>query len=255
MANKASAVLKAQFGNTDPFDQNTDLVDSLGTAPDGTTTVKGKVELATDAEALALTSDVVVLTPGNLGAVIASATQQGIVELATDAETQTGTDATRAVTPASLAATTATATRAGVVELATSAETITGTDDARAVTPADLAALTTTATRAGLVELATDAEAKTGTDTARAVTAANLRAVLTGIKTISFDGRNNVGACTATGAVAGMKVLGVFGMTSGALGNAAASFETTITVNDQIQQSAVGDLSLNDYTAILLAVA
>lgn len=219
MTNKASAVLKAQFGNTDPFDQNTDLVDSLGTAPDGTTTVKGKVELATDAEALALTSDVVVLTPGNLGAVIASATQQGIVELATDAETQTGTDATRAVTPASLAATTA------------------------------------TATRSGLVELATDAEAKTGSDTARAVTAANLRAVLTGIKTISFDGRNGAGACTATGAVAGMKVLGVFGMTAGALGTAAASFETTITVNDQIQQSAGGDLSLNDYTAILLAVA
>ena len=52
-----------------------------------------------------------------------------------------------------------------------------------------------------------------------------------------------------------MKVLGVFGMTAGALGTAAASFETTITVINQIQQSAAGDLSLNDYTAILLAVA
>jgi hypothetical protein len=143
----------------------------------------------------------------------------------------------------------------GKVELATDAETITGTDDTRAVTPAGLAALTATGTRKGLVELAIDAEAKTGTDTARAITAANLRAVLTGIVTISFDGRNNVGACTAVGAVAGMKVLGVFGITNGALGNAAASFEATVTVNDQIQQSAVGNLSANDYVAILLAVA
>lgn len=224
MANKASAVLKAQFGNTDPFDQNTDMVDSLGTAPTASAILAGKVELATDAETI------------------------------------TGTDDTRAVTPAGLAALTATATRDGLVELATDAEAITGADTARAVTPANLAAAVTThvaastASVAGKVELATDAEAKTGTDTARAVTAANLRAVLTGIKTISFDGRNNVGACTATGAVAGMKVLGVFGMTAGALGTAAASFESTITVNDQIQQSAVGDLSLNDYTAILLAV-
>ncbi len=183
MANKASAVLKAQFGNVDPFDQNTDLVDSLGTAPDANATTKGKVELATDAE------------------------------------------------------------------------TITGTDDTRAVTPASLTARTSTATRTGIVELATDAEAKTGTDTARAVTAANLRAVLTGIVTISFDGKNGAGACTAVGAVAGMKVLGVFGITGGALGNAAASFETTVTVNDQIQQSAGGNLSANDYVAILLAVA
>lgn len=183
MANKASAVLKAQFGNTDPFDQNTDLVDSLGTAPAASDILAGKVELATDAE------------------------------------------------------------------------TITGTDTARAVTPAGLAALTATAARDGLVELATDAEAKTGTDTARAVTPANLAAVLAGIKMISFDGRNGAGACTATGAVVGMKVLAVFGMTAGALGTAAASFETTITVINQIQQSAAGDLSLNDYTALLVAVA
>ena len=111
------------------------------------------------------------------------------------------------------------------------------------------------ATAAGLVELATDAEAKTGTDTVRAITAANLRAVFTGIKTISFDGKNGAGACTAVGAVAGMKVLGVFGITAGALGNAAASFEAAITVNDQIQQSSASNLSANDYVAILLAVA
>lgn len=111
------------------------------------------------------------------------------------------------------------------------------------------------ASASGTVELATSAEAKTGTDTARAVTAAGLRAVLTGLKTISFDGSNGAGVCTATGAVVGDKVLAVFGITGGALGAAGASFEATITVVNQIQQSAVGNLSANDYVALLLAVA
>lgn len=114
---------------------------------------------------------------------------------------------------------------------------------------------TSSATVQGVVELATNAEAKTGTDTARAMTAANLRSVLTGLKFISFDGINGAGACTAAGAVVGDKVLYVAGLTGGALGNANASFEATVTVIDQIQQSAVGDLSSNDYLAVLLAVA
>jgi len=155
----------------------------------------------------------------------------------------------------------ASATEEGVVELATNAEAITGTDAARAVTPAALAAATTThvaaasATVAGKIEIATDAEAKTGTDTTRAVTAANARAVLTGIKLMSFTGRDGAGACTAVGAVAGDKVLYVAGLTTSALGNASASFEATITVNDEIQQSSVSDLSTNEYMAALLAVA
>lgn len=111
------------------------------------------------------------------------------------------------------------------------------------------------ATASGIVELATDAESKAGTDTARAITPAALRAVLAGLKTISFDGRSGAGSCTATGAVVGMKVLAVFGLTAGALGNAAASFESTITVADQIQQSSASNLSANDYVAVLLAVA
>lgn len=153
---------------------------------------------------------------------------------------------------ADLTATTATE---GNIELATEAETLAGTDTSRAVTPATLAALTSTTSRSGLVELATSAEALTGTDTARALTAAALRAVLTGIDIISFDGRNGAGACTATGAVVGDKVIGVFGITGGALGDASASFETTVTVTDQIQQSSGSNLSANDYVALLLAVA
>jgi hypothetical protein len=149
----------------------------------------------------------------------------------------------------------------GVVELATSAEAITGMDTARAVTPKALAdavmahVTAASATAQGKVELATNAEAITGTDTARAITAANLRAVFGKLKVISFDGKNGAGACTATGAVIGDLVLAVFGITGDALGAAGASFETAITVVDQIQQSSASNLSANDYVALLLAVA
>lgn len=124
-------------------------------------------------------------------------------------------------------------------------------DAIEAVETGAAAAASTTA--AGIVELATNAEALTGIDTARAVTPAALAAVTAGVKVISFDGINGAGACTLTGAVAGDKVIGVAGIT--AVGDAASSFEATITVNDQIQQTAVGDLSANDYLAVLLAVA
>jgi hypothetical protein len=198
--------------------------------------------------------------------VVASATAAGIVELATTAEATTGTDTARAVTPAGLAAAATThvaaasTTVAGKVELATNAETITGTDTDRAVTPAGLAAAATTHvaaasdTVAGKVELATGAEAKTGSDTARAVTPAGLRSVLSGLKFISFDGRNGAGVCTAVGAGVGDLVLYVAGLTEGALGNASASFESAITVVQEIQQSAGADLSLNNYLVVLLAV-
>jgi hypothetical protein len=58
----------------------------------------------------------------------ASTTAKGLVELATDAEAQTGTDTARAITAANLQAVTATTTRKGVAELATAAEVATGTD-------------------------------------------------------------------------------------------------------------------------------
>lgn len=227
MAVKTAAALKAQYDGRDPRDHNTDLIDTIGDPailPAATTTAAGKVELATNAEAIA------------------------------------GTDAVRAVTPANLAAMTALATAAsstaaGVIELATDAEAQAGAMTDRAITPANLAAVTATATRAGVVELATDAEAKTGTDTARAVTAANVRSVLVGLKTISFNGKNGAGAISAVGAVVGDKVIDVFGMTSGALGSVDTLYETTITVNDQIQQSSASDLSTKLYVALLLAVA
>lgn len=124
---------------------------SIPTVPDASTTVKGKVELATDAEVVTGTDTVRAATPSGVAAAIAafpaaSATVQGKVELATNTEATTGTDTTRAVTPANLAAAVAThvpitsTTVQGKVELATNAEAITGTDTARAVTPSGVAA-------------------------------------------------------------------------------------------------------------------
>jgi hypothetical protein len=77
-----------------------------GSIPDATTSVKGKVQLATDAQAQAKTSTTLVLTPSNLAALASSTIFQGMVELATSPETITGTDTTRAVTPAGLKAVT-----------------------------------------------------------------------------------------------------------------------------------------------------
>ncbi len=70
----------------------------------------------------------------------ATSTAKGIIELATDAETQTGTDTERAVTPANLTARSSTESRTGIVELATTAEAVAGSDTARGVTPAGNAA-------------------------------------------------------------------------------------------------------------------
>jgi hypothetical protein len=98
-----------------------------------------------------------------------STTVKGKVELATSAETITGSDSARAVTPAGLHAKTASDTALGIVELATSAETITGTDTGRVVTPAGLQAKVASDTALGIVELATSAEINTGTDAGRAI--------------------------------------------------------------------------------------
>jgi hypothetical protein len=67
----------------------------------------------------------------------ASETVKGIIEIATQAEVTTGTDDVRAITPLKLATAVpaASETAAGIAELATQAETNTGTDDARIVTP------------------------------------------------------------------------------------------------------------------------
>ena len=104
------------------------------------------------------------------------------------------------------------------------------------------------ATAAGLVELATNAEARTGTSTALGTTPANVANMFAGHLLLATF-------ITATGAVVGDKVIGVAGLTAGALGAATASFEATITVVDQVQQSSASNLSANDYLVVLRAVA
>ena len=68
-------------------------------------------------------------------------------------------------------------------------------------------------------------------------------------KVYSFTGRDGAGAITLTGAAVGDKVLGVAGIST--VGNAAASFESTITVANQIQQSSASNLSTVTYLVIL----
>lgn len=68
----------------------------------------------------------------------ATTSAKGFVELATNAETQAGTDTDRAVTPAGLESKTATVTRKGIAELATQTEVNDGADTERIVTPATL---------------------------------------------------------------------------------------------------------------------
>lgn len=118
-----SASLTVTFNATDntivfDFDDNALVAD----IPDATTTQRGILETATNAEALAKAAADKIITPSNLAALGSTTTFAGFVELATDAETIAGISATLAVTPAGLAAFAATnmlttwpdaATRAG----------------------------------------------------------------------------------------------------------------------------------------------
>ena len=114
---------------------------TLGTVPPGVLGTAATHDVATEAEALAGTADVLP-DAEQVRAVIAqdvpsaSDTAAGRVALATDVEVQAGTDSQRAITPATLSSRTATETRTGLVELATEAEATAGTDTQRAMTPA-----------------------------------------------------------------------------------------------------------------------
>ena len=66
-----------------------------------------------------------------------------------------------------------------------------------------------------------------------------------------FTGRNGAGACTLTGAKVGDKVVGAVSLTDNAA--ATSSFEGTITVVDQIQQSEAADRSADVFLVFLIA--
>lgn len=71
------------------------------------------------------------------------------------------------------------------------------------------------------------------------------------LRYLSSLGRNGAGAVTLTGTKAGDYVLGVVNNTDHT--NAASSFETQISVNDQIQQSSASDLSAKTMHYLILA--
>lgn len=108
----------------------------------------------------------------------ASTTVKGKVELATDAETLTGTDTARAMTPSNLTAKMDTDnTLAGNSTTRIPAQSAVKSYVDTAIAGVTIADASTTVK--GKVELATDVEATTGTDTVRAVTPANVAAVFT----------------------------------------------------------------------------
>ncbi len=76
--------------------------------PDATTSQRGVLETATDAEAIAKVAQDKLITPSNLAALGASTTFSGFIEIATNAEALAGISALLAITPASLAAVLAT---------------------------------------------------------------------------------------------------------------------------------------------------
>jgi hypothetical protein len=73
----------------------------------------------------------------------------------------------------------------------------------------------------------------------------------------AFVGHNGAGACTLTGATVGQRVAFLYGAPTagGALVEASASFESTISVAGQIQQSSASNLSTDTYIVGLLPVA
>ena len=175
--------------------------------PDATTSVKGKIEIATQGEVDTGTDTTRAVTPDTLSnysglgggggwtAVDASETAKGIAELATQSETNTGTDDARIVTPLKLASRTATETRAGVLEIATQGETDTGTDDTRAVTPLKLAEYSGLGGGSGVAVEEDGSEEGTGIDRFDFTTGLNV-SVSGSQATISADGGGGGGSRT-----------------------------------------------------------
>ncbi len=86
---------------------------------------------------------------------------------------------------------------------------------------------------------------------ANAVTAAALATAA--LRMRSFAGHNGTGACTCVGLKVGDTVTSLLDVASPPFADAHASFEATITVNDQIQQTSASDLSTHVYLILVVA--
>lgn len=73
----------------------------------------------------------------------------------------------------------------------------------------------------------------------------------TSLKRYLFTGKNGAGACTLTGAAVGDKVCGMI-INETDISDGSSSFESTITVADQIQQSSGSNLSAKQFTVMLI---
>lgn len=111
---------------------------AMAAVPDASETVKGKIELATQAETNAGADDLRAVTPLKLFSMAATETQRGVAEVATQTETNTGANDTTIVTPAKLHARVASETLQGLIAIATQAEVSGASNDSEAVTPAKL---------------------------------------------------------------------------------------------------------------------
>ena len=92
---------------------------------------------------------------------------------------------------------------------------------------------------------------------AGAVTPAKMS--FTGIKQIKVTGHNEAGACTATGAAVGDRVLAMVGAPAAGgdliVPVIGTDFEATITVINQIQQASASDLHLDSFLLLLIPAA
>ena len=161
--------------------------------PSSSASLKGLIEIATNAETDGGSDNVRAITPYQLKRRIdsitfpdASMTVKGNIEIASSREAVAGTDTIRAMTPklvkdridAAIAVPDASTTVKGKIEIATGSEATTGTDTLRAMTPklvkdridAAIAVPDASTTVKGKIEIATSAEAGIGTDSVRAMT-------------------------------------------------------------------------------------
>ena len=127
---------------------------NTGDEPDASATVKGIIEIATNAEVTAGTDTVRAITPSSLTSItklgtIGTGTWQGtsISTTYTDAKVTSvvagaGIDVSSTTGAVTVSAEDASATNPGVIEIATNAEVTTGTDTVRAITPSSLTSIT-----------------------------------------------------------------------------------------------------------------
>ena len=222
VANAASVTLtldsSAAFATTSAL---TDAIKNHGDTrdhPPASTSARGLVELATNAETTDGTDTQRATTPAGVKAAItasSAATEKAISDVDTKAISSTDVDGAIASAIATHAASrdhpAASTTEIGLVELATTAETRRGLDTQRATTPAAVktvrdrvlsAALAThaasrfhpaanTAER-GMVELATTDETTSGTSTSHAVTPAGVKAAISVLSSSASSARSSL---------------------------------------------------------------